>query len=238
MYMLAVMGILLAHEMGHFLQAVRYRVPASLPYFIPMPMFVIGTMGAVIGMRGLQANRKELFDIGLSGPWAGLILAIPISIAGVMIADPFPMDAPVGLHLHDPLAFKTLMWLLRDDLAPGQELQLNPLLHAGWVGMLVTGLNMLPIGQLDGGHVAYAILGRRAHWLARGMVLVAGLYIVIAQQFAWVLMLLLVVFFGVRHPPTSDDSAPLGWLRIIIGLISLIIPIMCLTPNPISFIGN
>jgi Zn-dependent protease len=233
-YMLAVMGILLAHEMGHFLQAVRYRVPASLPYFIPMPISVIGTMGAVIGMRGLQADRKELFDIGLSGPWAGLVLAIPISIAGVITADPFPLDAPVGLHLQDPLAFKMLMWFLRDDLLPGQELHLNPLLHAGWVGMLITGLNMLPISQLDGGHVAYAVLGRRAHWLARGVALAAILFIVVAQQYGWILMLFLVLLIGVKHPPTSNDDVPLGWPRIVIGTVSLIIPVLCLAPIPIS----
>jgi Zn-dependent protease len=236
-YMVAVMSILLAHEMGHFLQALRYRVPASLPYFIPMPISPIGTMGAVIGMRGLQADRKQLFDIGLSGPWAGLVLAIPISWVGIATAEPIPASLPLSesdaLVFHDPLLFKLLMTHVRADV-PHQEFFLNPLLLAGWVGMLITGLNMLPISQLDGGHVAYALLGKHAHWLAKGVAIAAAIFILVAQQYGWVLMLLLVLVIGVNHPPTANDNVKLGWPRWIVGMVSLIIPIMCLAPIPIS----
>ena len=172
-YMLGVLGILLAHEMGHFVQAVRYGVPASLPFFIPMPISPIGTMGAVIGMQGSGADRKELFDIGLTGPLAGLLVAIPLTWIGIQQAAAFPMNFNVPMtttHFEDPLLMKWMMWYLRPDLAPGQELTLTPLLRAGWFGLLLTGLNMLPISQLDGGHVSYAILGRRFVLVGAGRV--------------------------------------------------------------------
>lgn len=158
-YMTAVMAILSAHEMGHFLQAVRYRVPASLPFFIPMPITPLGTMGAVIGMRGSQADRRELFDIGLTGPWAGLAVALPLAWIGIRSAQPLAVD-PYG-YFGDPLVFKLLVAWLRPDVLPDTHIigHANPLVMASWVGMLVTGLNMLPIGQLDGGHVTYALMG-------------------------------------------------------------------------------
>jgi membrane-associated protease RseP (regulator of RpoE activity) len=238
-YMLAVMGILLAHEMGHFIQAVRYRVHAELPWFIPMPITPLGTMGAVIFMRGSQADRKELFDIGLTGPLAGLLVALPIAWIGIQQAQAFPMQvAGETIHYQDPLLFKALMLYLRPDLLPGQELTMNPLLMAGWVGMLITGLNMLPISQLDGGHVAYALLGRRSYWLARAVLLAALAFIIFASVYGWLVMLLLVTLIGVEHPPTANDRAPLGWGRRALGLASLAIPILCLAPNPISVIGH
>ena len=164
------MGILLAHEMGHFLQALRYHVPASLPFFIPMPISQLGTMGAVIGMQGSNANRKELFDIGLSGPWAGLVVAIPVSIAGILQASYVVPPPGIPADFADPLIFRLLMAWFRPDLPEGAELIMNPLLMAGWVGMLITGLNMLPVSQLDGGHVTYAP-SANAHYIARGFLL-------------------------------------------------------------------
>ena len=158
------LAILVAHEMGHFLTTLRYRVPASFPYFIPFPISPIGTMGAVIGMDGLRANRKELFDIGLAGPLAGLVVAIPIMWIGITHLDltqygcgPFALDLPlitrIGLYIAKPPGY-----------APGAMIwfsQLNPYFMAGWVGFLITGLNMLPVSQLDGGHVMYTLFGRK-----------------------------------------------------------------------------
>ncbi|MGD9647845.1 MAG: site-2 protease family protein [Pirellulales bacterium] len=235
-YMAAVMGILLAHEMGHFLQALRYHVPASLPFFIPVPLAPIGTMGAVIGMQGSQANRKELFDIGLSGPIAGLIVALPILYFGVMMA---PSHGPVysNVEFGAPLLLQWMFeWLRPDDPGGGVRLlgSLNPLLMAGWVGLLITGLNMLPVSQLDGGHVAYALFGRKAFWLARGVILLAIAYMVIAQVYGWIIMLALVMAIGPDHPPTHDDRVPLGWWRIVLGILSLGISIICLHPNPLA----
>jgi membrane-associated protease RseP (regulator of RpoE activity) len=233
-YMLCVMGILLAHEMGHFVQAVRYGVPASLPFFIPMPISPIGTMGAVISMRGSGADRKELFDIGLTGPLAGLLVAIPLLWIGIQQAPAFPMNVQVPTtHFEDPLLMKWMMWYLRPDLAPGQELSLTPLLRAGWFGLLLTGLNMLPISQLDGGHVSYALFGRGSVWLARAVFAAAFAFIYFAEAYGWMVMLLLVMLIGIQHPPTANDRAPMSWGRRALGLASLAIPILCMTPNPI-----
>lgn len=235
-YMLAVMGILLAHEMGHFLQALRYRVAADPPFFIPMPIAPIGTMGAVIVMRGSQANRKELFDIGLSGPIAGLIVAIPILYFGVM-REPAGGPNYTDLRYGVPLLLQWMFqWLRPEDAANGVQLfgTLNPLLMAGWVGLLITGLNMLPVSQLDGGHVAYALFGRKSYWLARAVILAAIAYMVIAQVYSWVIMLALVLLIGADHPPTQNDRLPLGWWRIVLGILSLGISVICLHPNPLS----
>lgn len=237
-YMLSVMGILLAHEMGHFLQAVRYGVPASLPFFIPLPITPLGTMGAVIALGGSQANRKQLFDIGLTGPLAGLVVALPLIYFGLLNATPLPASSDAslgGMHFGDPLLFKLLIAWLRPDVPDDSRLIVlsNPLVFAGWVGMLVTGLNMLPMGQLDGGHVAYALMGRRAYWLARGMVLVSVAFIIITGQYTWSVMLGLIIFLGIHHPPTANDRVELGRFRTVLGWMSLAIPLFCFPPFPI-----
>jgi membrane-associated protease RseP (regulator of RpoE activity) len=235
LYMGAVMAILLTHEMGHFLQAVRYKIPARLPIFLPMPMTPIGTMGAVIVMQGSKADRREMFDIGISGPLAGLVVALPIAWLGILYAEP---ALPVGfigepIVFQDPLIMQWMTAWLRPDLPEGWQLSMSPLRMAGWVGMLITGLNMLPISQLDGGHVSYALLGRGAHWLARGVVLAGIAFIVITQQFNWIIMLALVIIMGTDHPPTANDHVPLGWKRYVLGWLSLIIPLLCFTPIPV-----
>jgi membrane-associated protease RseP (regulator of RpoE activity) len=228
-YMAAVIGILLTHEMGHFLQAVRYGVPASLPYFIPVPVLMTGTMGAVIGMEGSRADRKQLFDIGLSGPVAGLIVALPIIWFGIKTAT--AMSPTAEFQLGDPLIFKLMASYLRPDIPDNALLNKhNPLLMAGWVGMLITGLNMLPISQLDGGHVIYGLFGRRAHLVARAFLVVAIAFIVLGDHYNWTLMLVLVILLGVDHPATRDDDVPLGFWRRAIGLLSLGIPVLCFTP--------
>src|SRR5205807_229880 len=141
-YMLGVMGILLAHEMGHFLMALRHRVPASFPYFIPMPILLTGTMGAVIKMQGSRADRKQVFDIGLAGPLLGLVIAVPLLCVGIVNAGWAPMtNAPGVLHFGDPLLVTLLTPVLRPELPENAELLMNPLLMAAWVGMLITGLN-------------------------------------------------------------------------------------------------
>ena len=229
-YMLAVMAILLMHEMGHFLQTIRYHVPASLPWFLPQPI-MMGTMGAVIAMDASRANRKQLFDIGLSGPIAGLIVAIPMIWFGIRMAEPDPTagDFPFGT----PLVFKLMTRLVvacgRPELA-GAALKNNPLFMAGWVGMLVTGLNMLPVSQLDGGHVIYGLFGRDAKWIARAFIIAAIVFIIANEQYNWILMLVLVLMLGIEHPPTGDDSVPLGPVRWTLGMISLLIPVFCFTP--------
>ena len=179
-YMGCVLAILLTHEMGHFLATLRYRIPASLPYFLPLPVISpIGTLGAVIGMEGSRANRREIFDIGIAGPLAGLLVAVPVMWIGVAKLDftrpeygVFQLDAPLMVRLF-------LDYLQPAGYTEGQRIlhgHLNPYFMAGWVGLLVTGLNMMPVSQLDGGHVLYTLLGRRAHWVARACIVLAIAY--------------------------------------------------------------
>jgi membrane-associated protease RseP (regulator of RpoE activity) len=232
-YMTAVMTVLLAHEMGHFLQAVRYKIPASYPFFIPMPLTPSGTMGAVIGMQGTQADRKQLFDIGLTGPLAGLAIALPLAFYGISIAVP-QQPLPGTLVLADPLLFRWITAWIRPEIAADQVFAWNPYYMAAWFGVFLTGLNMVPVSQLDGGHTSYAVFGpRTARLVARLFVVSVLAMIVQQQQYSWLVMLILVMFIGIDHPPTRDDTVPLGPARRIIGYASLLIPIACLSPVPI-----
>lgn len=241
LYMGAVLGILLTHEMGHFLMALRNRIPASLPFFIPVPIIPFGTMGAVISMEGSKANRRELFDLGAAGPLAGLILAIPITWLGILMmpAVPAPGDS---FYFHNPLLFQYMIAWIRPEYPTPAVLylnQFNPLLMAGWIGMLVTGLNMLPISQFDGGHVAYALLGEtKAHALARGLLIAAILFILVIERYLWVVMIVVVILLGIDHPPTADDTCRIGPVRRVIGWISLLIPILCFNPWGLTPVGR
>lgn len=236
LYMAAVMGILLTHEMGHFVFALRHRIPASLPYFIPVPFLPFGTMGAVIGMSGSKADRRQMFDLGVAGPLAGLVVAIPVAWIGIQQWVPGPAQAS-DFAMHPPLIFNLLTHYIRPDYQGDLVLYpstMNPFLMAGWVGMLITGLNMLPVSQLDGGHVAYALLGRRAHLLGRGLLVASILFVLATEQYGWVLMIVLVTLIGTDHPPTADDRVPLGWPRRLLGWASLAIPILCFPPMGIT----
>lgn len=236
-YMAAVIGILLTHEMGHFLQAVRYHIHSSLPFFIPVPVAFTGTMGAVIGMEGSRADRKQLFDIGISGPLAGLVVAIPIIIYGILHAAPInavqSADSVID-RLNDPLIFQLLTRWLRPELPSGTILHKDALLMAGWVGMLITGLNMMPVSQLDGGHVIYGLFGKRAHLVARAFVCACVALMLIYENYNWVVMFVVVLMIGVDHPPTRDDTVRLGPVRTVLGWLSLSIPIFCFTPVPVT----
>jgi hypothetical protein len=239
-YMGCVLAILLTHEMGHFVMTVLYGVRASLPYFVPLPISPIGTMGAVIGMDGSKADRRQIFDIGLAGPLAGLVVAIPIIWIGATQLD--LSTKPQGYQFGLPLVVQLLMAHLHPGAyQPNMGVavnQLNPFFMAGWVGLLVTGLNMMPVSQLDGGHVIYALFGRGAHWVARLFMLFVFGYMAVALYLfhafpTWLLMAMLVLLIGTDHPPTRDDSVRLGWFRILLGAASLLIPVFCFAPNPI-----
>lgn len=232
-YMGAVLAILLTHEMGHFLMTVRHGIAASYPLCIPVPINPIGTMGAVIGMDGLKANRKEIFDIGLAGPLAGLAVAFPILWWGVQDLDLRGMPRPNEFQLYNPVIVRWMIewahpeWALKSSWVGVS--QVNAFFMAGWVGMLVTGLNMLPVSQLDGGHTIHGLFGRDSHRIARAFTIVAIIYVVlyIDQASMWTLMLVLVILMGIHHPPTSDDNIELDNTRWIIGVASLSIPVLC-----------
>lgn len=234
-YMAAVMGILLAHEMGHFLMTLWHRIPASYPLFIPVPPALIpspfGTMGAVIAMEGSKADRRQLFDIGIAGPLAGLAVCVPIVVLGIQSASAYV--EPQKVVFHQPMGMALLVDYLRPELA-GRELVMSPLFTAGWLGLLVTGLNMLPVSQLDGGHVIYALLRHKSFFVAHAFVFVAIVYMVATANLIWLVMLALIILIGVNHPPTANDSVRLGPVRTVLGWASLVIPILCFPPAGIT----
>jgi len=228
LYMAAVLAVLGAHEAGHFIAAWLHRIPATLPFFIPVPVLLTGTMGAVIGMEGSRANRRQLFDIALAGPLAGLVVALPILAVGLLTGE------AVG---HSPFALPPLargiLGLVRPDIAADGTIAPNALFMAGWVGLLVTGLNMIPISQLDGGHVSYAVFGRRAHWIARSVLIASIAAIVILGRTNWIAMVVIVTLLGTDHPPIRSDGRPLGLARTVLGVLSFLIPIVTFMPEPL-----
>ncbi len=234
-YMVCVLAILFCHEMGHFLATLRYRVAASLPFFLPFPAAPFGTLGAVIGMDGRRANRKEIFDIGIAGPLAGLVVAIPVLWVGVGSLD--TSGTAHGMFQVEPPLIARWMLALRqpEGYVAGDMIwqsQLNPYLMAGWFGMIITGLNMMPVSQLDGGHVIYTLFGKNSRWIARAFIMLT----LAAMVMNWVnrgvfLMVLMVMFIGIDHPPTSDDTVKLGPFRTVLGYASLAIPFVCFAPQ-------
>jgi Zn-dependent protease len=233
-YMACVMSILLAHEMGHFVYTLIYKVRASLPFFLPFPIALTGTAGAVIAMDGRQANRPQIFDIGIAGPFAGLALIIPIMWIGIAELD-FSQPPSGGWAMHTPVAVQWTIEAVHPGKLPDSGLiyysQANPWFIAGWVGLIVTALNMFPVGQLDGGHITYTLWGRGAHWFARGVMVFVFAYMVYTGDRTALLMAVLVMVMGTDHPPTADDRAPLGWIRLILGYASLAIPVVCFPPG-------
>ncbi len=241
-FSLGLMAILGAHELGHYLLTIRYRVPSTPPLFIPFPFYSpIGTMGAVIMMQSGSADRKQIFDIGLAGPLAGLVVAIPVLILGILYAHPISYAPDESLVMGQPLLIQWLaQWLVPDragEFIRVANTQASPLLMAGWVGLLVTGLNMMPLGQLDGGHVTFGLLGPKSFYVAITALFAAVGYMVYTQVIIFSLMLVLVILMGLRHPPSSDDSRSLGLPRQIIGWASLVLPILCIPANPISVLA-
>jgi membrane-associated protease RseP (regulator of RpoE activity) len=241
-FSLGLMLILVAHEFGHYLMTIRYGVPSTPPLFIPFPLYSpFGTMGAVIMMQSGSADRKQIFDIGLAGPLAGLVVAIPLIAIGILNPNPIPF-APEGImRMGQPLIIQWMAAIISPETAGDYQLiannQATPLLMAGWVGLLVTGINMMPLGQLDGGHVTFGLLGDRSIYVARAAFLSALVFMIYNQALVFALMMVLVLIMGLRHPPSSDDSRPLGLVRQIVGWISLIIPILCVPANPITIVG-
>jgi membrane-associated protease RseP (regulator of RpoE activity) len=239
-YSIAVMVTLGAHEAGHYLQARRYRVPASLPMFIPMPIGPLGTMGAVIFQQPGVADRKSLFDIAISGPLAGLAVALPLNVWGILNSE--IKAIPPGSIVHgfpNPRIVEWMIAWIHRPLQPGEDIMLTPILHAGWVGIIVTALNLIPIGQLDGGHILFCLIGKKAHVVARALYVGAMGFIIFQvlrghiEYGGWSLMLILLWLMGTRHPPTANDDVPLGKTRIILGWLTLTFILVGFVPSPI-----
>ena len=233
LYSVCLMSVLTAHEFGHYFAAQHYRVPASLPYFIPFPT-LFGTMGAVIRMSPLIPNRRALFDIAAAGPIAGAMLAIPLSFTGIMLSERVSMgdDVP-GITLGDSMLFLAFERILHGPAAEGVVLMLHPVGFAGWTGLFVTALNLLPIGQLDGGHVAYSVFGSRSVRVA------VAAFVILASVCIWfgtsyLMLLVLLLLMGIRHRPTVDDSVALGRTRTRMAMALLALFALCFTPTPVD----
>ncbi len=230
--------ILGAHEMGHYLAARLYRVRATLPYFLPAPLG-IGTFGAFIKMKSAIPSKQALFDIGIAGPLAGFVFLIPAAIVGLYFADPAVGGASGGdgLVFHDPLLFRALAKLL----GVPKDISLNPFWFAAWAGCLVTSLNLLPVGQLDGGHVVYAAFGARWHWVIARVIYVGVIALTVASYFwdgwmGWaVYVVILTLMLRIGHPRVMDESEPLGFARKIVAAIGLLVFLLCFMPAPITF---
>jgi membrane-associated protease RseP (regulator of RpoE activity) len=237
MYSGAVMTILLCHEMGHFVQAWRYGVYASLPYFIPMPLTPIGTFGAVIGMEPRRGDRKAVFDIGISGPLAGLVPTVLFLWLGLEWSQYKPI-AHDDLVFGTPLLVKFLSTWMHGPIPPGHLIVYHPMGFAGWVGLLITSINLIPIGQLDGGHISYGMFREKAHVVSLVILMAAIAASIVLKLTSWWLMLGLITILGTRHPPTADDSIPLGVGRYVLGILTLAFLFIGLTPAPISVFGH
>jgi membrane-associated protease RseP (regulator of RpoE activity) len=238
-FALPLMLILGVHELAHYYSAKRHGIAASLPFFIPIPpLFIvpIGTMGAFISIRDPIPNKKALLDIGASGPIAGLIIAIPVTIVGMMMATPaMPMPEPGTLQ--DAIMFtgdSLLFFSLGLFFPVVQDSMMHPMAFAGWVGLFVTALNLLPAGQLDGGHIARALLGDKARWASYGALgLMIGLGLFTAYS-GWLLFALLIMILGMRHPPPLNDITGLDHRRKAFGLLTVAVLVICFVPIPFS----
>jgi len=206
-FAIPLMLILLCHEMGHYLFARKHGVQASLPYFLPAPPFPllpIGTFGAFIRMRSVPTDRRTLFDIGAAGPWGGVLVAIPAVIIGLALSKVRPLS-PLdgGLYLGDSFLFSLLTRLVLGVSGNDVNIELHPIALAGWFGLFVTFLNLLPVGQLDGGHVTYALFGRFHRWISRGF-LALIFFLGFQGWVGWFFWVALLSLLGIDHPPTHD----------------------------------
>lgn len=225
------MGILLVHEMGHFLMSRVHGVEATPPYFIPGPPFLVGTFGAFIKMQ-TPTSRKALFDVGAAGPWAGFLVAIPAVYFGLTLSEVRPLASSTGgLELGESLVFTWLARLALGVAPSDATILLHPIALAGWFGLFVTFLNLLPVGQLDGGHVVYALVGRRHRFVARtGLLVIIGLAFLGWQ--GWVMWAILVSVLGLDHPPTIDDT-PLDPARRVAAWLTVGLFAITFMPVPL-----
>jgi Zn-dependent protease len=235
-FAVTLMSILFCHEMGHYFLARFHGVWASLPYFLPAPpyIFPIGTFGAFIRMKSPPMNRGALFDVGAAGPWAGVFLAIPAVILGLSLSEVRPLSPfEGGLILGDSLLFSALTHLVLGVNADKVSVILHPVALAGWFGLFVTCLNLLPVGQLDGGHVIYSLFGASHRWIARaflGVIFVLGYW----YWFGWFVWIVLLLVLGIDHPPTRDLLSPLDPRRKLYAWCTVGLFGLTFTPAPIT----
>jgi len=236
-YSIPLLVILGCHEFGHYWYCRKHQVDASLPYFLPAPIPLTGTLGAVIRIKEAFPSKQALFDIGVAGPIAGFAALLPFLYWGMAHSATvvFPEDADL-IYFGEPLLLKALAWWHFGELPEGMDLTLHPVGFAAWFGMLATALNLFPFGQLDGGHIAYAVFGPRARYVSLATLVV--ILLLTFQSPSWIaiatIMLAMAFLLGLRHPRIVDEHVPLDGRRKAVALLALGMFIICFTPVPIE----
>lgn len=243
-FSLPLMAILLSHEMGHYITARRNGVATSWPFFLPAPfpsIFIIGTFGAFIRMKSAAQTRRVMFDIGAAGPWAGAILSVIAVVIGLHRSEVLPLNQSGGLQLGNSLLFLGLAhWVLGVD-PNSVTINLDPIAFAGWIGLFVTTLNLLPSGQLDGGHVVYALFGRLHYFISRACIAACFILAVVPPflgwsfWLGWLLWAGLLYAIGLRHPSALDPDTPLDPRRRVAALLTIALFAVTFSPVPFSF---
>ena len=240
-FSLTLLGILLVHEFGHYSMSRRHGVAASLPYFIPFPS-LFGTLGAVIVMRSPITTKNALVDIGASGPLAGFVVSVAAAVIGLGLSEVKDV-APSGeiIVLGDSMLFQFLSWVVVGPIPSVYGLYLHPVAFAGWIGLFVTSINLFPVGQLDGGHITYALMGKWHRWLSwimiGGFLTVGVLPSILAGHLEfnnWLVWGVLLLILGPKHPPILFPDVPLDRTRKAVGIIALLIFILTFTPVPVD----
>ena len=237
-----VLLILGAHEMGHYLACRYYNLDATLPYFLPLwfgfaGFIQSGTLGAVIRIREPFPNRRVLFDVGVAGPIAGFLIVLPTIFIGMWLSTMTTLPNTELMYIGKPLLFRLARWAVFGPIPDGSIVNLHPMVYAAWFGMLATALNLLPFGQLDGGHITYATLKQRATPVSLATVSAAVLMTIFTRSWLLmtIMMLVMVRMFGLSHPRVLDESEPLGGGRYWVAVFALVILIACFMPIPIYF---
>lgn len=240
-YSLSILLILGAHELGHYFAARYHREPVTLPYFIPVPT-IIGTMGAFIRLKAPVKNRRALLDIGAAGPLAGMAFALPILFYGLATSPVGPISLEPGQQVI--MEGNSILYILaklavfgRFLPSNGIDVQLNAIAWAGWVGLLVTGLNLIPLGQLDGGHIAYVLFGKKARQLFWPIIVGLLALVVWTNTLMWGVWIVLLYFLGRSHAQPLDDVTPLDSKRRLIAIFTLCLFVLVFTPIPLRAIA-
>ena len=234
-FALTLMIILLTHELSHYFASKKHGVNATLPYFIPAPT-IIGTFGAFIKMKSPIVTRKALIDIGASGPIAGFIVSVIAVLIGLHLSEIVPVAETKGaLTLGDSILFSFLAQAVLGVTPADSDILLNPVAFAGWIGLFVTSMNLIPVGQLDGGHIAFALLGEKQTRLSFILVLVMSLLGVLLWE-GWIIWAVLLLVLGLRHPPVISWEVPLDRRRKLIGWIAFVIFILTFIPVPFKIL--
>jgi membrane-associated protease RseP (regulator of RpoE activity) len=233
-FSVSLLAILVFHEFGHYVVARRHKVNVSLPYFIPAPT-IIGTFGAVVKSRSAFMDRRQLLDVAAAGPLSGLVVAAVVLVIGIGRSTTvlMPESTAPAMFFGESLLFQTITNLVKGPIPEGHTLMLNSIAFAGWVGLLVTMLNLLPIGQLDGGHIIYALFGKAQKTMA--YVVMLGIIVLSFWWTGWALWLILAILIRPAHPPTLMDEVPIGASRKIIGYLCIAAFVLCFMPVPVSY---